>query len=87
MALCGAGRMEAAEQLITQMTKGSGSNAEVARSVGTAACRGLLLHATGHHATARDVLREALPLSIRLGGSNAQRDALRLTAEASARNA
>jgi hypothetical protein len=87
MALCGAGRRAAAQQLITQMTKGGGSNAEVARSVGAAACRGLLLHATGDHAAARDVLHEVLPLSIRLGGSNAQRDLLRLTAEASARAA
>ncbi|WPB85044.1 tetratricopeptide repeat protein [Sediminicoccus rosea] len=80
MALCAAGRFEAAERMLAAMRDycgaNSGENPRVVREAALPCCEALLLRARGMHAAAVAVMRPALGGMHELGGSHAQQDVL-----------
>jgi hypothetical protein len=83
MAFVAARREDAAERLLTaqaRRTGAGGTNAAMTRLVGLPACRALQAFGRGDYQCAGDLLRRLPPVAHRLGGSQAQRGILELTA-------
>jgi tetratricopeptide (TPR) repeat protein len=80
MALCAAGRFEAADRMLAAMrdyaASNSGENPRVVRDAALPCCEAVLLRARGMHAAAVAVMRPALGGMHELGGSHAQQDVL-----------
>ena len=55
-------------------------------NVGRALCRGVIAFRRGDYAMASDMISGVLDQTYRIGGSNAQRDLFRITAEAAKMN-
>lgn len=90
MALLGAGRDAAVEQLLSNMTaiaSQSSDNGAMTREVGLPTCRALVAFHRGQHATALELLRPVRNIAHRFGGSHAQRDLIDLTLLAAAERA
>lgn len=80
MALAAAGRWETAERMLEAMRVAAGSNhgdaAYVLRDAAIPVCEAVLLHRRGEFANAVTVMRPALSVMYRLGGSHAQQEVL-----------
>lgn len=80
MALCGAGRWEAAQRLLSAMRDAArgnaGSTAPLVARYALPVSEAVLRHARGDHAGTVTVMRPALGGMHRLGGSHAQQDVL-----------
>ena len=80
MALCAAGRLEAAERMLDAVRDyaqtQSGENPRIVREAALPCCEALLLRARGRPAEAVAVMRPALGGMHELGGSHAQQDVL-----------
>ncbi|WP_120010699.1 tetratricopeptide repeat protein [Teichococcus vastitatis] len=81
MALAAASRWEAVEQMLAAMREAAQSNragtvAPVLREAALPVCKAVLAHRRGDFAAAVEVMRSALGLMHRLGGSHAQQDVL-----------
>lgn len=77
MALVGAGRTAAQQQLIAAARRaagGRGTNAMMSREIGVPACEGLAAFGRGEHARAIELLMPLRGKASRMGGSHAQRD-------------
>ena len=82
MAYIGAGqsnRLAATLAGLERATEGEGDNAGFTRDVGLPVAQALKAFADGDHARTIDLLRAAIPIASRFGGSHAQRDLLDLT--------
>jgi len=82
MALAATNRRGAMRQLIAAMERcagGAGSNAVMTREVGLPVARAIRSFAHGDYAAAVELLQPVVPIAVRFGGSNAQRDVLSLT--------
>ncbi|MBS7790710.1 tetratricopeptide repeat protein [Roseococcus sp. SDR] len=80
MALCAAGRFEAADRMLAAMrdyaASNTGENPRVVREAALPCCEAVLLRARGMPAAAVAVMRPALGGMHELGGSHAQQDVL-----------
>ncbi len=83
MAFVGAGRPEAARQLLEVVERraaGGGTNGMMTLEVGLPACRAIHAFGEGDYATTVELLRPLPPKAMRFGGSHAQRDVIHRTA-------
>ncbi|WP_137176725.1 tetratricopeptide repeat protein [Roseomonas sp. AR75] len=82
MAHLGAGRDDAAAQVLGAMRRaaaGQGTNARLTRQVGLPLAEGFLAFARGDYAKAAELIAPVRPRARAFGGSDAQRDVLSLT--------
>ncbi|MTH78422.1 tetratricopeptide repeat protein [Paracoccus aestuariivivens] len=82
MALIGAGRIAAAQEVacaLSEAAHGSGDNARFSAMIGLPVAQGLLAFARRDYATCARHLRDIRGMSRHFGGSDAQRDVLDLT--------
>jgi len=82
MALAATNRRGPMRQLIAAMERcagGAGSNAVMTRDVRLPVARAIRAFAHGDYAAAVELLQPVVPIAVRFGGSNAQRDVLSLT--------
>jgi len=79
MALCGAGRWQAAERWLSATRAAAaedGQNAALVREVALPVCEAILAGARGDHARALSLIRPVAGRMVELGGSHAQQDVL-----------
>ena len=82
MALVGAGREDAADQLVATMEQAAGetgTNAVMTRDVGLPVAKALRAFGRGDYGAATELIEPAAPVAQRFGGSNAQRDVVQRT--------
>lgn len=79
MALAATGRTQAAAQMLDAMRDAAmrpGTIAPILRDAAIPVCEAVLAHAQGDHARAVEVMRSAIGVMHRMGGSHAQQDVL-----------
>jgi hypothetical protein len=82
MTLVGAGRENAADQLVATMEQAAGetgTNAVMTRDVGLPVAKALRAFGRGDYGAAIELIEPAAPVAQRFGGSNAQRDVVQRT--------
>ena len=75
-------RTRGLEQTLAKQQACATRHGATTRTLGLPACRALIAYGQGQHALASTLLADLPPLAHRLGGSQAQRDVLRLTLQA-----
>lgn len=82
MALAATNRRPAMRRLIDAMERcagGAGTNAVMTRDVGLPVARAIRAFSQGDYGSTVELLQAVVPIALRFGGSNAQRDVLSLT--------